>query len=57
MEAVSKQILEGLPTYSDEDLKLVMGRLTLNMYGEKVSEEVAEFAISERKRRQSIKQA
>ena len=57
MEAVSKQILEGLPTYSDEDLKLVMGRLTLNMYGEKVSAEVAEFAISERKRRQSIKQA
>lgn len=55
MEAVSKQIIEGLPHYSDEDLKIVMGRLTLNMYGEKVSEEVAAFAINERDRRQAIK--
>ncbi len=54
MEAVSKQILEGLPTYSDEDLKVVMGRLTLNMYGEKVSEEVATAVIRERKRREAL---
>jgi len=54
MEAVSKQILEGLPTYSAEDLKVVMGRLTLNMYGEKVSEEVATAVIRERKRREAL---
>ena len=54
MEAVSKQILEGLPTYSAEDLKVVMGRLTLNMYGEKVSEEVATAVIKERKRREAL---
>jgi len=54
MEAVSKQILEGLPTYSAEDLKVVMGRLTLNMYGEKVSEEVATTVIKERKRREAL---
>jgi hypothetical protein len=54
MEAVSKQIIEGLPTYSAEDLKVVMGRLTLNMYGEKVSEEVATAVIKERKRREAL---
>ncbi len=54
MEAVSEQILEGLPTYSAEDLKVVMGRLTLNMYGEKVSEEVATAVIKERKRREAL---
>ena len=54
MEAVSKQIIEGLPTYSAEDLKVVMGRLTLNMYGEKVSEEVATAVINERKRREAL---
>ena len=54
MEAVSKQIIEGLPTYSAEDLKVVMGRLTLNMYGEKVSEEVATAVIRERKRREAL---
>lgn len=54
MEAISKQILEGLPTYNAEDLKVVMGRLTLNMYGEKVSEEVATTVIRERRRREAL---
>lgn len=57
MTKVSINILTDLPHYSDEELKTLLGRLTLNCYGEEVSNEVAEFAISERKRRKAIKTA
>ena len=57
MTKVSINILTDLPHYSDEELDILLGRLTLNCYGEEVGNEVAEFAISERKRRKAIKTA
>ena len=54
MEAASKQILEGLPHYSDKDLERLLGMLTLNMYGAQVSKEVAEYAINEHDRREAV---
>ena len=50
----SIQLIRDLPTYTDRDLRILFGRLTLNMYGAKVSDECAEFVISERKRREAI---
>ena len=57
MTVTSLRILEDLPHYSDEELKTLLGLLTLNCYGEEVSNEVAEFAISERKRRKALEEA
>jgi len=55
MNTLSIEILSKLTTYSDSALKILIGRLTLNMYGSDVSEECAEFVISEHDRRQAIK--
>lgn len=54
MNDLSIQIIRDLPIYSDEEISILLGRLTLNMYGADVSNEVAEFAINERKRRAAI---
>ena len=55
LNTVSTQILEALPHCTDYDLKILIGRLTLNMYGADVSNECADSVISERKRREAIK--
>lgn len=57
MNDLSIQIIRDLPIYSDEEISILLGRLTLNMYGADVSNEVAEFAINERKRRAAIAEA
>ena len=54
MNPISIQILRDLPTYSDDDFRILLGRLTLNMYGADVSEETAECVIAERKRRKAL---
>jgi len=54
MNQLSIQIISDLPVYSDEEITILLGRLTLNMYGADVSNEVADFAINERKRRKAI---
>ena len=50
----SKQILAALPHCTDADLKILYGRLTLNMYGAIVSDECASYVIAERNRREAI---
>ena len=54
MNKLSLQIIKDLPTYSDEEIKILFGRLALNMYGAAVSEECATFVIHERDRREAI---
>ena len=54
LNPVSIQIIEALPHCTDQDLKMMYGRLTLNMYGADVSNECADFVISERNRREAI---
>ena len=51
MNELSIQIIKDLPTYSDEEIRILYGRLTLNMYGAEVSNETAKFVINERNRR------
>ena len=55
MNATSLQIIKDLPTYTDKELKIIYGRLTLNMYGSEVSNECADFVINERNRRDALK--
>jgi hypothetical protein len=55
MSETSLQIIKDLPTYTDKELKIIYGRLTLNMYGAEVSNECADFVINERKRREALK--
>lgn len=50
----SKQILSALPHCTDADLKILYGRLTLNMYGAIVSDECASYVIAERNRREAL---
>jgi len=54
MNEISRQILKALPHSTDEDLKILIGRLTLNMYGADVSDECATFVLNERDRREAI---
>lgn len=54
MNETSQQILRALPHSTDDDLRILIGRLTLNMYGSEVSEQCAEYVILERKRREAI---
>tara|TARA_R110000803_G_scaffold21803_1_gene54604 strand:- start:9781 stop:9951 length:171 start_codon:yes stop_codon:yes gene_type:complete len=54
MHETSQQILKALPHSTDDDLHILIGRLTLNMYGAEVSEQCAEYVILERKRREAI---
>ena len=54
MNETSQQILRALPHTTDADLKILFGRLTLNMYGALVSEECADYVNLERKRREAI---
>ena len=54
MNEISRQILKALPHSTDEDLKILIGRLTLNMYGADVSDECAAFVINERDRREAL---
>ena len=54
MNTLSIQIIKDLPTYSDEEMWILFGRLTLNMYGADVSNECATFVIHERDRREAI---
>tara|TARA_R110002167_G_scaffold140943_1_gene328980 strand:- start:1001 stop:1177 length:177 start_codon:yes stop_codon:yes gene_type:complete len=54
MNEISRQILKALPHSTDEDLKIIIGRLTLNMYGADVSDECAAFVINERDRREAL---
>ncbi len=54
MNETSRQILRALPHSTDEDLKILIGRLTFNMYGAEVSEQCADYVILERKRREAI---
>jgi len=54
MNETSQQILRALPHTTDADLKILFGRLTLNMYGAEVSEQCADYVILERKRREAI---
>ena len=55
MNATRLQIIKDLPTYTDKELKIIFGRLTLNMYGAEVSNECADFVINERNRREALK--
>jgi hypothetical protein len=57
MNSISVDILTNLPTYSDEDLSILLGRLTLCMYGEDVSNDCAEIAMAERNRRKALAEA
>ncbi len=54
MNTLSIQIIKDLPTYSEQEMKILFGRLTLNMYGADVSNECATFVINERNRREAI---
>ena len=54
MKVLSIRIIRDLPLYTDEELKTLLTRLTLNMYGADVTEECATFAITERKRRKAL---
>ena len=54
MNPISIQILRDLPIYSDEEIKTLLGLLTLNCYGADVSEEVATFVINERNLRKVL---
>lgn len=54
MNTLSIQIIKDLPTYSDEEMKILFGRLTFNMYGADVSNECATFVFAERDRRDAI---
>ena len=54
MNETSQHILRALPHSTDADLKILIGRLTLNMYGAEVSDQCAEYAILERNRREAI---
>ena len=54
MNDTSRQILTALPHSTDDDLRILIGRLTLNMYGAEVSEQCADYVILERKRREAI---
>ena len=54
MNTLSIQIIKDLPTYSDQDLSILSGRLTLNMFGADVSDECATFVFNERDRRDAI---
>ena len=54
MNPISIQILRDLPIYSDEEIKTLLGLLTLNSYGADVSEEVATFVINERNLRKVL---
>ena len=56
MNELSIQIIRDLPTYSDEEMRILYGRLTLNMYGAEVSNETAKFVINERNRRDILAQ-
>ena len=57
MNSISIDILTNLPKYSDKELSILLGRLTLCMYGEEVSEDCAEIALAERNRRQFLSEA
>jgi len=56
MNELSIQIIKDLPTYSDQEMRILYGRLTLNMYGAEVSNETAKFVINERNRRDILAQ-
>jgi hypothetical protein len=56
MNTTSIQIIRDLPTYSDDELQTLFGRLTLNMYGDDVSNEVADAVVNEKKHRRDLKQ-
>jgi hypothetical protein len=55
MNTLSIQIIKDLPTYSEQELSILFGRLTLNMYGADVSNECATFVFNEQDRRKAIK--
>lgn len=57
MNSISIDILTNLPSYSDEEISILLGRLTLCMYGEEVSDDCAEIALAERKRRKMLAEA
>lgn len=54
MNVLSIRIIRDLPLYTDEELKTLLGLLTLNCYGADVTEECSTFAITERKRRKAL---
>jgi len=55
MNETSRQILRALPHSTDADLKILIGRLTLHMYGAEVIEQMlVDYVILERKRREAI---
>ena len=54
MTEASRIILTNLPTYTDDELRILYGRLTLNMYGADTSNECADCVIAERKRREAL---
>jgi hypothetical protein len=54
MNDTSKTLLRLLPELSDEELRVLFGRLTLNMYGADTSDQMADFVITERKRREAL---
>ena len=54
MTEASRLILTNLPTYTDDELRVLYGRLTLNMYGAETSDQCADYVIAERKRREAI---
>jgi hypothetical protein len=55
MNTLSIQIIKDLPTYSDQEIEILLGRLTFNRYGADVSNECATFVFNERDRRDAIK--
>jgi hypothetical protein len=54
MNTLSIQIIKDLPTYSDQEIEILLGRLTFNRYGADVSDECATFVFNERDRRDAI---
>lgn len=46
-EQISNEILNNLTNYTDQDLKVLLGRLSLDMYGEEVSYKVAISVLAE----------
>ena len=54
MNATTIEILKALPHCTDGDLRILIGRLTLNMYGAEVSEQCADYVLLERRRREAV---
>jgi hypothetical protein len=51
--AIIEDIRANLRSYSEEDFRVLQGRLTLNMYGPEVSDALADEVIAESRNRRA----